>query len=201
MAADESKPQAGFDEGMTERQKKWFASVRANFEAKTGKTMAEWVAIARTCPHDKPKARSVWLREHHGLGSNHGAFVLSEAFPSADPSWDDPAALRGLLWKDPASLAILQAVEKAVAKLPEHVSGQRKSFTAFSRNFQFAAMKPIRGGTASLGLAVPADASARLSAPKNESWSERLKGVVRLASPEDVDAEIEGLLKQAWEKS
>ncbi|MBS0294721.1 MAG: DUF4287 domain-containing protein [Proteobacteria bacterium] len=192
---------AGFEEGLTERQKKWFASVKANFETKTGKTLAEWVSIAKTCPHDKPKARADWLREHHGLGVNHAAFVLSEAFPSADPSWDDPVALRGLLWKDAASLAILEAVEKAVAKLPEHVSGQRKAFTGFSRNFQFAAMRPVKGGGAMLGLAVAPEANARLAPPKREGWSERLKAVVQLASPADVDAEIEALLKQAWEKS
>lgn len=198
---DEAAKATGFEEGLTERQKKWFASVKANFEAKTGKTLAEWVAIAKTCPHDRPKARADWLREHHGLGVNHAAFVLGEAFPSADPSWDDPAALRAQLWKDPASLAILQAVETAVAKLPEHVSGQRKAFTAFSRRVQFAAMKPVKGGGAALGLAVTPDASRRLAAPKNESWSERLKAVVQLASPTDVDAEIEALLKQAWERS
>jgi len=202
MAKSDAAPKAaGWEDGLTERQKKWFASVKANMEAKTGKPLEHWVAIAKTCPHDRPKARADWLREHHGLGVNHAAFVLGEAFPSADPSWDDPVALRGLLWKDPASLAILEAVERAVARLPEHVSGQRKSFTAFSRKVQFAAMRPIKGGTAALGLALTPDASPRLAAPKNESWSERLKAFVVLASPGDVDGEIEALLKQAWERS
>ena len=35
---------------LTERQQKWFATVRAGSERDTGKTMAEWVATARTCP-------------------------------------------------------------------------------------------------------------------------------------------------------
>jgi hypothetical protein len=36
-------------------------------ERDTGKTMAEWVAIVRTCPEDGHRARLKWLKEHHGL--------------------------------------------------------------------------------------------------------------------------------------
>lgn len=187
--------------GLTERQAKWFASVKANLEAKTGKSMQEWVAIVRTCPHDKPRARQQWLKENYGLGINHAAFVLSEAFPSKGPGWHDADALRAALWKDLASAAILEAVEKAVAELPKIVVGQRKGFTAFSREFQFASIKPLKGGGAALGLAVAQDASARLTAPKNEGWSERLKSVTRLSSPKDVDAELKKLLRSSWEAS
>ena len=79
--------------GLTERQQKWFASVRASLERDTGKTLDEWVAIARTCPETKPRARTDWLREHHGLGVNRAAHVLSVAFPSED-RWDEPDSLR-----------------------------------------------------------------------------------------------------------
>jgi hypothetical protein len=188
--------------GLTERQAKWFATVKANFEAKTGKTMQEWVAIARTCPHGKPRARTQWLKENYGLGVNHASYVLSEAFPSTEPGgWDDPEPLRKALWSDAASRAIFEAVEKAAAELPDIVTGQRKAFTAFSRKFQFASVKPLKGGAAALGLAVAPEASPRLSAPKNEGWSERLKSVTRLSSPAEVDGELKALLRKSWEAS
>src|SRR4029450_8525370 len=120
---------------LTERQQKWFASVQASLERDTGKTLDEWVAIARTCPETKPKARADWLREHHGLGVNRAAHVLSVAFPS-EGGWDDAASLRAALGKDPASEAILRALEAAVATLPEMTTGQRKTYTAFSRKVQ-----------------------------------------------------------------
>src|SRR3990167_7771157 len=91
-------------QGLTERQQKGFASVQASLERDTGKTLDEWVAIAKTCPHDRPKAQADWLREHHGLGVNRAAHVLGVAFPS-ELSWDDAAGLRASLWKDPASEA------------------------------------------------------------------------------------------------
>ncbi|HWA61060.1 MAG TPA: DUF4287 domain-containing protein [Caulobacteraceae bacterium] len=184
---------------LTERQKKWFASVRASLERDTGRTLEEWVAIARTCPETTPRKRSDWMREHHGLGVNRAAQILSEAFPST--GWDDPAELRKALWTDPAALAILAAVEARVAALPEVVAGQRKGFSAWSRKVQFAALKPVKGGTAVLGLAVEPDADPRLLAPKNEGWSERLKAKLPLAAPAEVDDSVAGLLKAAWERS
>src|SRR5687767_14077017 len=186
-------------QGLTERQKKWFASVEASLQRDTGKTIDEWVAIARTCPHTTPKARVDWLREHHGLGVNRAAHVLGVAFPSA-LSWDDAEGLRAALWKDPASEAILSALEAAVEKLPDTVIGQRKSFTAFSRKVQMAAARPVKGGHAMLGLAAPPDADPRLEPRgKSESWGDRLKAQMLLTSPEQVDASVEALLKQAWE--
>lgn len=188
-------------EHLTERQKKWFASVKEGLARDTGKSLEDWVAIARTCPETKPRARQAWMKEHHGLGINRASYVLSEAFPDKAMTWDNPDAVRAALWTDPASLAILEALEAAVSGLDDLVSGQRKGFTAWSKAFQFAAAKPVKGGAAALGLAVPPDASPRLSAPKAEGWSERLKAKVALTSPTEVDDEVKALLKAAWERS
>lgn len=193
---------AATSQGLTERQQKWFASVEASLERDTGKTLEQWVAIAKTCPYDRPKARADWLRQHHGLGVNRAAHVLSVAFPSSEMAWDDAAGLRAALWKDPACEAILSALEAAVAKLPDTVVGQRKSFTAFSSKVQMAAARPVKGGHAMVGFAVTPDADPRLEARgKSESWGDRLKGQMLLTSPEQVDASVEALLKQAWERS
>ena len=186
--------------GLSPRQEKWFASVKASLERDTGKTLDEWVAIARTCPETRPKARSEWLRKNYGLGANRGAQVLSAAFPSG-VGWDEPDKLRELLWTDPASAALLAAVEPLATALPNVVVGQRKGFTAFSREFQFASIRPLKGGKAVLGLAVAPDTDPRLEPPKNEGWSERLKSKVVLESPAQVDAGIAALLKASWEKS
>ena len=191
----------GSTEHLTERQKKWFASVQASLERDTGKSLEAWVAIARTCPETKPRARLTWLKTQHGLGQNRASYVLSEAFPPTGMAWDDADALRATLWTDPASTAILEALQAAVADFDGLVTGQRKGFTAWSNKVQFAAAKPVKGGGAMLGLAVPPDASPRLSPAKTESWSERLKAKIALAAPAEIDDEIRALLKAAWERS
>ena len=185
---------------MTARQEKWFASILESMERETGKTMDEWVAIARTCPETRPGARKAWFKTQHGIGTNRASVILGMAFPEA-AVWAQPENLRDTLWADDGSRVILEAVEAAVARLPGLVSAQRKGFTAFSRDVQFASIRPTRGGQARLGLAVDPAADPRLEAPKNEGWSERLKSVLILSSPTEVDAGVTALLKQAWERS
>jgi hypothetical protein len=185
---------------LTERQAKYFAAVRASLERDTGKTLAEWVAIARTCPETRPRARLKWLKDNHGLLQTHGSHVLSEAFPP-EVTWRDADKLIAMLWTDSAAAAIFHALDAAARKPNEVIQTARKGYTAWSRQFQFAAARPIKGGKLMLGLALPPDANPRLEAPKTESWSERLKSRTLLSSTSDVDAEIEALLKAAWERS
>jgi hypothetical protein len=122
--------------------------------------------------------------------------VLSEAFPPVT-GWDEPAVLRDALWSDPGARAIYEAVRSVVEALPDVVGGQRKAYSAWSREFQFAAARPVRDGSVMLGLAVPLEADARLQPVKNEPWSERLKSRLALASPAEMDASVATLLKQA----
>jgi hypothetical protein len=187
--------------GLTPRQEKWFASVKASLERDTGRSMDEWVEIVRSCPETKPKARADWLRENYGLGVNRAAQILSAAFPSGGSWDDDPDKLRAMLWSDPDAAAIFQAVEKLALALPDTIVGQRKAFTAFSHEFQFASIKPVKGGKAMLGLALTPDADSRLQEPKNEGWSERLKSKLLLENPHQVDASVAALLKAARDRS
>jgi len=185
---------------MTARQEKWFASILESMEKETGKTLDEWVAIARTCPETKPGKRKAWFKEVHGIGTNRASIILGKAFPETS-HWADPDNLRDTLWADAGARAVLEAIEAAVAALPGLVSAQRKGFTAFSKEFQFASARPVKGGAVRLGLAVEPLADPRLEPPKNEGWSERLKAVLVLASPAEVDAGVKALLQQAWERS
>ena len=185
---------------LTERQAKYFASLRASLERDTGKTLAQWVEIARTCPETGHRARLKWLKVNHGLLQNHGSHVLGEAFGSA-MSWQEPEKLLAALWTDPASKATFEAVDAAARRPNEVIQTARKGYTAWSRKVQFAAARPVKGGKLMLGLALAPDASPRLEASKNEGWSERLKARTLLSAPTEVDAELDGLLKASWERS
>ena len=179
---------------LTARQQKWFASVKASLEARTGKTLDQWVAIAKTCPHDKPNARRDWLKAEHGLLQNSAMFVLHEAFPGAD----DADALRDALWSDPGARATLEAVRNFSLTLAQIVVGQRKSFTSFSRDVQFAAVRPVKGKGALLGLKLDPIESPRLTPPaRTESWSERLTATIPLSDAAAFDDEAQDLFRQA----
>ena len=183
---------------LTERQKKWFATVQANLEKNTGKPLADWIAIMTTCPETAPRAQAAWLKAEYGVGQNHAAQILDACRPSDAPGWDEPEALRAALWKDPGSLAILEAVERVVDGVEGVISGQRKGYTSFSRSVQFAALRPLKGGRALLGLKLAPELSSRLSpSVRRESWSERLTATVELDAADQADAEISRLFAQA----
>lgn len=185
---------------LSEQQQKWFASVEASMARDTGKTLEQWVRLAKKCPETTPKKRADWLREKYGLGVNRAAQILSAAVPEG-PGWDDPDALLDQLWKEPAGRAIYEAVAKLVRKeFPEAVIGPRKTFVSFSRKIQFAAILPAKGGTAELGLPLPLTESKRLTPMKRRPWAEKHSALLLLSSTKDVDAEVKRLLKLAWAK-
>ena len=186
---------------LTERQKKWFATVQANFEKDTGKPLAAWLEIMKTCPETKPRAQAAWLKSEHGVLQNHAAHILDAMKPTPGMGWDDPQALRATLWKDPASLAILDAVERVATSLDGVITGQRKGYTSFSRVVQFAATRPLKGGRALLGLKLDPAISPRLTpSVRKESWSERLTAIIELDAPDQVEVEIERLFSLAAER-
>lgn len=200
MGAGGGKAKAAAKSVLTERQQKWFASVEASLERDTGKSIAEWVKIAKTCPETAPRKRTQWFREKYGLGVNRIAHIVSVAFPDG-PSWDEPEALLDQLWKEKEGRAIYEAVAKFVRKeFPDAVIGPRKTFVSFSRKIQFAGIIPARGGKAEIGLPLPLSASKRLSPMKSRPWAEKHTAILELSSPKEVDAEAKRLLKLAYAK-
>jgi len=185
---------------LTERQQKWFASVRQGLERDTGKSLAEWAALARTCPETSHRARLRWFKETHGLLQNRASLVLDEAF-GATMRWSDPDDLIAALWKAPTSRAILDRVAGLALHLPGTIQTARKGYTAWSRTVQYAALRPLKGGRAMLGLAIEPDADPRLTARGSQSWSERLTATATLDGPGAVDETLAALIERAWARS
>lgn len=188
------------DATLTERQKKWAASIKEGLERDTGKSLDQWAKIAKACPETTTTGRVRWLKAKHGIGVNRAATIIDAAFPSA-MGWDDPGALLDALWKDEAQRAIYDRVESAVKKLDGAVVGPRKTVSTFSRKVQFAAAKPTKAG-ARLAFCLDPKVSRRVEATrKSEGFNERLKSALTLTKPAEVDAEIKALLKKAWENA
>lgn len=188
------------NETLTEQQKNWMAKVRQTLKTSTGKSMEEWVEIARSNPETKPRARVQWLKTEHGLGQNYAMMVLHDLAEADGAPLRDTDGFRAALWKSPQALAVLEAVEAQVRDFPGLIVGQRKGFTAFSRNFQFAALRPAKGAVR-LGLALDPSVDSRLEPARNEGWSERCLASLVLNDAGAVDAAVAALLHAAWERS
>jgi len=185
---------------VTPKQANWFAKVREGIEADTGKSMDEWVLIAKSCPDTSHKKRLKWFKEVHGLGVNRASTILSAAFETG-LGWNNPESLLDNLWKKPELRAIYDAIEAYAKSLGDDVIvGPRKSFSGFSRNFQFAAARPVRNQVR-LGLAIDPVKYKLTHAKASDSWSDRLTAVVVVSTTTDINNALKKLIKSAWENS
>ena len=185
---------------ITEKQANWFNRVREGLEKDTGKTFTEWVEVAKTCPERSHKLRLKWFKDVHGIGVNRASVVLGEAFETG-LGWDNPEGLLSLLWKNPELRAVYNVLETYVKTLGEDVVvGPRKTFSGFSRNYQFAAARPVKGKVR-LGLAVNPDEHDLERAKSSDSWSDRLTSVIVISSPDEINNRVKSLIQIAWKNS
>jgi hypothetical protein len=181
---------------LTERQQKWFATVLATLERESGKSLQQWAELARACPEEKPARRLAWMKSQFGLGRNQASLILDAAFPP-DQSWATPEALEHNLWRDDQARSIFRALQPHFLALPDVVIGQRKGFSAYSRHYQFAALRALKQAVL-LGLALPPDQDQRLQPAGKEAWSERLKSKILISSVQQIDAGLVSLIGKAW---
>lgn len=181
-------------------------AVIANLPAKTGRDFASWVALTREqtiAGQGMSKNGEVlnWLKREYGLGHSTAFIIAAEALKPADyvaPTDTQivdaqyagaKAALRPIFEQ---VLAVVQALGDDVRIEP------RQSYVAFARAKQFALIQPSTKARVDLGLVLPDIApSGRLTASTNFG-SGSINRRVALTTPDDVDAEIEGWLAQAY---
>jgi len=64
---------------MTTAHEKKRQGMIVNLPHKTGRTLAQWIAIARRAPVENDAELARWLKSEHGLGHFQARLVVSEA--------------------------------------------------------------------------------------------------------------------------
>jgi hypothetical protein len=169
-----------------DRLQKYFASLEGNIEKATGKTVAQWVKIAKTCPETKPRA---------GL-------ILWRAFGNGSMGEEDPNKLTEALFaKYAEQRPLYDKVTAFVTKLGAGTLSPRKSYVALYRLKQYGAIKPSKNGLL-IGLAMHKyPKSARLIDVKNLGGGERNKKALVLAAAKEFDSDAKALLKAAYDEN
>lgn len=182
---------------VTPKQANWFAKVRAGLESETGKSLGEWIEIARACPETSHGKRVKWFKEEHGIGVNRASIILGAAFETG-LGWDNPQALLDALWKSPELRATYDAIESyAISIADDVIVGPRKTFSGFSRKYQFAAARPVKGKVR-LGLAIDPVEYHLEKSKASDNWSDRLTSVIIVPSANHVNKSVQALIRTAW---
>jgi hypothetical protein len=176
------------------------ANMIANMKANTGKTLEQWVAIARKSKLEKHGEIVRMLKADHGLGhgfanvvAHHARGSLTPAAPDGNPSagqYDGAkAALKPIYDK---LVTICEGFGKDVELTP------KKGYVSLRRSKQFATIHPSTATRVDLGIKLAGVApKGRLEAAG--SWNGMVTHRVRLEKAADVDAEIKAWLRQAYD--
>jgi len=176
----------------------------ANMPEKTGKSLQQWLALARKTGHAKHGAIVKALKSDHGLSHGYANLVAhkllqSDAGSKADAGEDLVAAQYAGARADlkPVYDALIEAV---TALGPDVEIAPKKTYVSLRRNKQFALVQPSTKTRVDLGINLKGEpAKGRLEA--SGSFNAMVSHRVRLEKPADVDNNVKAWLKKAWSEA
>ncbi|HEY7146190.1 MAG TPA: DUF5655 domain-containing protein [Streptosporangiaceae bacterium] len=179
------------------------SAVSASLSARTGRSLAEWVALVSASGVDPLDQNAVrrWLRAEHGVPQNSQWAIADAAARAAgwvrptvdeyiDSQYQGPkAALR----------PIYDALAAAITGLGDDVTIEgRGSYTPFVRGRQFAAVAPAARDRVDLGLRFTDPPPGRAQPATGPGQATHK---ISLRSAAEVDDEVLGLLQAAYDQN
>lgn len=176
-------------------------SMRANLLEKTGKDHAAWMTVLKESGLAKHGEIVKYLKSEHGM--THGyANLVSHDFRSAASS-DGPVDLVAAQYAGAkgelapirdALLTLVQGFGDDVEVAP------KKTYISLRRNRQFGLIQPSTRTRVDVGINLPdAEPTDRLEA--SGSFNAMVSHRVRVTAVDQVDDELKGWLRQAYEAS
>ena len=180
------------------------AAMIANMKEKTGKTLEQWLGVAKKTGATKHGAVVKALKSDHGLTHGYANLVAhkllkSDAASKADGGTDLVAAQ----YAGPKAdlKPIYDAVIKVARSLGKDVEvSPKKTYVSLRRKKQFALVQPSTRTRVDLGITLKDEqADGRLE--KAGSFNAMVSHRVRLEKPADVDEDVKAWIKQAWSEA
>jgi len=185
----------------TNRIEKAWESMIANLQAKTGKTLEEWVEIINQQPLTKTSDKVKYLKSAYGLGQGYAGLIIYHAKIAATGKADSPEELIAKQYSGKEHLKpIYDKLLKEVKKFGADVEvSPKNSYVSLRRNVQFAMLTPasqIRFDVA-IKLKNQEPIGILEALPTSGMCTHRIK----LSSIEDITSEVLNWLKAAYDKA
>jgi hypothetical protein len=178
------------------------AGYSASLEAKTGKSLAAWTDLARAWGLAKHGEIIARLKSEHGLSHGYANTIALKARGSDAGSIADEDLVEQMFAGPKAAIRpVYDAVMAQVAALGDDVElAPKRGYMSLRRKKQFALVQPSTKDRVDLGLILKGDAPAgRLEAAG--SFNAMVTHRVRLGAVGEVDAEVAGWLRAAYERA
>lgn len=175
------------------------ATLIRNLEAGTGKSIDEWVRLARETGIDKHKALVDHLKQLHELKHGYANQIALRALaaPDAPAAGSDDLIGAQYAGAKAALKPIYDALVAAISACGDDIEfSPKKAYVSVRRSKQFAILQP-GAGRVDVGLVLktlPATDRLETSGSFNAMVTHR----VRVTSPADIDAELTHWLRTAY---
>ena len=180
------------------------ASMIQNLAQKTGKTLEQWVAIAKKSKLQKHGEIVKMLKADHGLTHGYANLVALRTLQAgsgggdAGAPLDDDALLAAQYAGTKAGMRpVYDALIAAARRLgPEVVISPKKTYVSLRRSKQFALIQPA-SSRVDVGINLKGTKpTSRLES--SGSFNAMVSHRVRVTSRSDIDAELLGWLREAY---
>jgi hypothetical protein len=179
------------------------AAMIAGLKEKTGKSLDEWLKLLRATGLAKHKELVNTLKTQHGLTHGYSNMIALQFIGSDSQTATDGDALVDAQYAGAkaAMRPIYDAVLAAVRKFGSDVeAAPKKAYVSLRRGKQFAIIQPSTATRVDVGLVLPGvPPGERLEA--SGSFNAMMTHRVRIGKPAEVDKELGGWLRQAYDRA
>jgi hypothetical protein len=174
----------------------------ANFKGKTGKTLEQWIAIAKKSGAVKHGEIAKLLKADHGMTHGFANLVAHKTLKSDAESISETVDRGAAQYAD--NKAGLKPVYDALIKAAKTCGAieiaPKKTYVSLRRSKQFAIIQPSTKTRVDLGLKIKGKpAKGRLE--KSGSFNAMVTHRVRLEKATDVDKDIKAWIRKAWSEA
>jgi hypothetical protein len=176
------------------------ANALRNLEEKTGRSIADWIVTVKASGLAKHGQIVAHLKADHGLTHGYANMVALNALAADEPTQDDDDLVASQYGGAKAAMRPLyESIVAAVKAFGDDVEvAPKKAYVSLRRRKQFAILQPATAKRLDIGINVPGtQASDRLE--PSGSFNAMLSHRVRVASAANIDAELLGWLRAAYD--
>ncbi len=185
---------------------KWIADL----PQKSGRSLDEWIALARKSGPATEKECREWLKQNHGFGTNNASWIAARVHGTADGSDSDPDIYLRVAPKYVAEMfagkkaALLplycQLLDLGLGVAEDVKACPGKTAVPLYRNHVFAQIKPATNARIDLGFALGnRKVPKRLIDTGGFAKKDRITHRIEITKAADVDDEVKRWLNTAYE--
>jgi predicted transport protein len=174
----------------------------ANLEKMTGKNFDEWIMIAKSSGFAKHGEIVKFLKTEHGMGHGYANLVTHKALQSDAGSHGADDLLEAQYAGPKAALrSIYDKLAAEIAGFGSDIEfAPKKAYMSLRRKKQFACLQPSTAARFDVGINLKGIGFAgRLE--KSGSWNAMVSHRVRVQDIKQVDKELIGWLRQAYDQA